>query len=153
MAELRYNFGEEWWQATVESTDLGYKVTIGTQRGPMFDQAGGVFATGAACVKYLRELAKKKFPGWVPAVDTLDTIKHKTAHSVTPDCYQPVLAAVPGGGRGLDKCSGCPYRERCGETVASLVTDRAIEVAESGESDGDFLTRLQSKVRKQWGEE
>lgn len=161
-ALLRYDLGDDatWvaWVAKVEKVGEDFRLKIAHFRtvGPKVDfdmeknwQEAGMFKTGVAVVKYVRDLASKKFPDWKPTVDTLDTIKHRTAQSVTPDCYSPVPEGSKAGGRGDDGygCTTCPYRSGCGDpasvNLGAKLTDQ--------ENEGDFLTRLQRKVAKTYG--
>jgi len=156
-ALLRYDLGDDaTWVAKVEKVGEDFRLKIAHFRkigspgdSDMGDkwQEAGVFKTGVAVVKYVRDLAAKKFPDWKPTVDTLDTIKHRTAQSVTPDCYSPVPEGSKAGGRGDIGCKTCPYRSGCGDpalvNLGAKLTDQ--------ENEGDFLTRLQRKVAKAYG--
>jgi len=153
-AILKYDLANATWEAEVECVgDEGFKLRIShhgvsISGAPAKFQDAGVFKTGGAVVKYVRDLAAKKFPGWNPTVDTLDTIKHRTAESVAPQCYSPVPQGSVAGGRGRSECPACPYRSGCGDPASVMAAAPEGEA----EDEDDFLKRLQRKVSKTYKE-
>lgn len=138
-AILRYDLAGATWVAEIVQVDDGFRVRLGSGDSPdkVGYREGGVFTMGAAAVKYIRDLASHKFPGVTPTCDSLAMIKSRTGQSVVPDCYKTGISS--------DKCRACPYFDTCNTAPVP------IEVPEE-EDDGDFLKRLQKKVKKAYGE-
>lgn len=153
IAELRYSFDQTEWAAVVtKDTDEGGTpcFRLWFQRGERF-QKSGIFPDGTQLAAYIRSQAGEAFKRAVPAIDTLDKLKFKTAASVVPECFRA-------HGRTA-KCGVCPYEPDCFMVVGvdsagivhvtpgdNIVTD--IEIVEPEEV---FLRRLQGKVTDQWG--
>jgi hypothetical protein len=151
IAVLRYSLGDSTWEAMVERAGKGegFSLKIGHWRNndPIYKEAG-TFQTGAAVVKYVRDLASKKFSGWKPTVDTLDSIRHRTAQSIVPDCYTAVPLELGLGGKGFQGCPTCPYHSGCGDPA---LVDLA-SVGKLEEDDTNFLARLKGKIASVYGE-
>jgi len=156
LGELRYQFdGTDWAAVVTKDTDSdgGPVFRLWYQRGDRF-QKSGVFPDGGRLVSYIRQAAREKFEGFTPSVDTLDKIKHKSALSMVPECFQ---VGVDPGLLASGHCRMCPYREEChprwltdgSESQASKMVEGPLVLDAPEEPEGVFMARLRSKVRKQ----
>jgi len=143
---LRYDFGRTHWAALVVAGDDGFDLYI-SQGGSCMPS--GTFRTSKALMKFVREKATERFPDHYPAIDTLDKLKGRTAHSVVPECYDRV-AEERAGGKGKESCPSCPYRHNCGvPTPEELgLTGPVADDEEVQETEEDLMKRVRAKLKK-----
>jgi hypothetical protein len=155
MWKVIYERNGERWHAEVSQEEDNFRLRLANYRlGKAFHwQEAGMFKTGVAVVKYVRDYVSKNLTGWTMVADTLDAIKLRTASTVIPHCFSPVPAGVVGNGCGRSDCGSCPYRSSCGDEKSVALGSTKLTMKESEqEDDGKFLTRLRRKVQKVWGE-
>lgn len=128
-----------WWAKVYKGSD-GWELRVN-------NSLAGTFKRSKAVIKWVYSRAKEKGITWGPEFDTLYKLKGRTAQSVVPDCHEPMSAEESTfGGRGLPECVACPYRSNCGEPSAQPKVDKDVV-----EPEEVFLTRLQAKLKAQWG--
>lgn len=150
-----YEKNGERWHAEVSQEEDNFRLRLANYRlGKAFHwQEAGMFKTGTAVVKYVRDYVSKKLAGWTLVADTLDVLRLRLPNSVIPPCFSPVPVGIGGNGCGRSECGLCPYRSSCGDekTVALGSVELTMKEPEQ-EDDSKFLTRLRRKVQKVWGE-
>ena len=155
-AELRYNLGVygEWFAVVIQE-DGGFKLQISQGAGLTKEkrQEVGVFHTGNACVKYLRDLARRKFPGMWPEVDTLSQIEGRTGKSVVPVCFCHCAVEEMGqcNGQGLGECCNCIFRTNCVGPASNpnCLVEKILE--DPQDSEDAFKARLRAKLLEKYG--
>lgn len=129
------------WRAKVYKGSDGWELRVN-------NNLAGTFKRSKAVIKWIYSRAKEKGITGEPEFDTLYKLKGRTAQSVVPDCYVKLPAEeLAFEGRGLPECVACPYRSQCGEPSAQPKVDEA-----ATEPEEVFLTRLQAKLKAQWGD-
>jgi hypothetical protein len=148
------------WKAIVFRTNDGWQLkTVHTRPnspGIVEDRKpidAGMFKTGKALIKFVRQKAKLKCGDAQPTFDNLHKLKTRHPASVVPDCYEPMSKwslASDSEGRGLPECVACPYRSQCREPPAHL---EILPISEVKEPEEIFLARLKAKIKAQYGDD
>ena len=150
IAELRYSFDNTEWAAVVTRDTEGLSVPcfrLWYQRGEQF-QKSGMFSDGTTLAAYIRKQAAENFKGAIPAIDTLERLKGRSAASVVPECFR-VHAR-------MSKCQTCPYAADCFDELDRtdlkwIVKHEPGPDEQMEEPEEVFVKRLQDKVDERWG--
>lgn len=176
LAELTLtNAVDHLWEARVYRGEGTFDLSIKQGHPQRWNLAkevpAGQFETAEGVVKYARQRASQRCPGYEVVSDTLDSLAHKgSPTSAIPDCYTPAVTHQDAGGKSLERCPACPMRFQCGPGAATreentqtrlieklvdqlpVVKAPELEIPEVLEEDeGSFLSRLRGKVQKLHG--
>lgn len=163
LGKLVYDFGGHWWCAAVYKAGdgVGFDLVLyAKSESGVRETFSGTFETGVALHKYVKQLAKKRFSHLNPRMDTIERLRTKDPRNVVPECFTEADTFHEAGGKGWDKCIGCPYRFNCGgEPGEEKLGDRLrrkmpieelveLPLVEPEENKETWLTRLKGKIKE-----
>lgn len=172
LAELRYDFDGTVWSAIVTRAEDSAEYQLWIQRGNRY-QKSGTFGNPKALVKYIREIAGKKFGDFKAVKDNLDVLTVRgNPDSLVPPCFGRLESVSIGPnmyGPSDPKCRKCPYEMDCMRVSSGvgMNEDQGLFFEPGGdpeklvgapenagkpdEPEDLFIRRLQDKISQKWG--